>query len=115
MPRQEKERVMNRAVSSGVGALGVVDGAVHWRVWVPHAASVELLLINGEERCQHKMNPEESGYFSQTLAAIAEALLFSSEARKYNGFRHVTTSMEHLQPYESVVIGLAQWHSLWEA
>jgi maltooligosyltrehalose trehalohydrolase len=63
---------MNQAVSSGVGALGVADGAVRWRVWAPHAASVELVLMNGEERCQHKMNPEESGYFIQTLAAIPE-------------------------------------------
>jgi hypothetical protein len=43
-----------------------------------------------------------------------EALLFSSEARKYNGARYSTT-MEHLQPSECVVIGPAHWHSLWEA
>jgi maltooligosyltrehalose trehalohydrolase len=50
-----------------------------------------------------------------TLPCTAvEALLFSSEARKYNGARHSTT-MEHLQPYECVVIGPVQWHSLWEA
>ncbi len=63
---------MNRAVSSGVGALDVADGAVHWRVWAPHAASVELVLMTGEERCQYKMNREEAGYFSQTLADIPE-------------------------------------------
>jgi hypothetical protein len=34
---------MKRAVSSGVGALDVADGAVHWRVWAPHATCVELV------------------------------------------------------------------------
>lgn len=63
---------MNRAVSFGVGALGVADGAVHWRVWAPRTVSIELVLITGEERCGYKMNVEEAGYFSQTLAAIPE-------------------------------------------
>jgi hypothetical protein len=51
--------------------------------------------------------------FTPPCTAV-EALLFSSEARKYNGVRHRTT-LEYLQPYECVVIGPAQWHSLWEA
>ena len=63
---------MNRAVSSGVGALDVADGAVHWRVWAPHAARVELVLLTGEQRCGYTMSREESGYFSQTLPAIPE-------------------------------------------
>jgi hypothetical protein len=58
------------------------------------------------------MTPEAQA-FTPPCTAV-EALLFSSEARKYTGVRH-SISMEHLQPYECVVIGPAQWHSLWEA
>ena len=47
---------MKRAVSSGVGALDVADGAVHWRVWAPHAARVELVLMTGEQRCGYTMS-----------------------------------------------------------
>jgi maltooligosyltrehalose trehalohydrolase len=63
---------MNQAVSSSVGALSVADGAVHWRVWAPHAASVELVLMAGAECCRYRMNREEADYFSQTLADIPE-------------------------------------------
>ena len=63
-------------------------------------------------RVYGNLTPEAQAF---TLpCAAAEALLFSSEAGKYAGARH-TTSVEHLQPYECVVIGPAQWHSLWEA
>ncbi len=44
--------------------------------------------------------------------APAEAMLFSSEARQYAGPRHATTRLEHLWPYECVVVGPAQWPRL---
>src|SRR5215470_2770037 len=53
------------------GALGLADGAVHWRVWAPRAERVELVLIAGDERCRYTMTCEERGYFSYTAAHIA--------------------------------------------
>jgi maltooligosyltrehalose trehalohydrolase len=44
--------------------------------------------------------------------APAEAMLFSSEARQYAGPRHETTRLEHLWPYECVVVGPARWPRL---
>jgi maltooligosyltrehalose trehalohydrolase len=54
------------------GALGLADGAVHWRVWAPRAEHVELVLMTGDERCGYAMIREERGYFSHTAAHIAD-------------------------------------------
>jgi maltooligosyltrehalose trehalohydrolase len=45
-------------------------------------------------------------------SAPAEAVLFSSEAKPYAGARQATAPVEHLWPYECVVVGPAGWHSL---
>ena len=54
------------------GALGLADGAVHWRVWAPRAEHVEFVLIASAERCGHEMTHEERGYFSYTEAHVAD-------------------------------------------
>lgn len=54
------------------GALGLADGAVHWRVWAPRAEHVELVLIAGDKRRTHAMAREEGGYFSHSAAPSAD-------------------------------------------
>lgn len=54
------------------GALGLADGAVHWRVWAPRAERVELVLMTDEERGGYAMVREQRGYFSHTAAPIAD-------------------------------------------
>ena len=49
--------------------------------------------------------------FTPPTAPI-EAMLYSSEARQYAGARHETARLEHLWPYECVVVGPARWHRL---
>lgn len=53
----------------------------------------------------------ESQPFTPPVAST-EAILFSSEATHYAGTRHDTARLEHLYPYECVVIGPGGWHSL---
>ena len=63
---------MNHGEMPPCGALGLADGALHWRVWAPRAERMELVLIAGDERCAHEMAHEERGYFSHTAAPIAD-------------------------------------------
>jgi maltooligosyltrehalose trehalohydrolase len=46
------------------GAVAQHDRSVLWRLWAPNAASVELVLIDGEKRRAAAMQKEEDGFFS---------------------------------------------------
>jgi maltooligosyltrehalose trehalohydrolase len=58
----------------------------------------------------YNLTPESQPFTPPTTPA--ETVLFSSEARQYAGARHDTARVEHLWPYECVVVGPAGWYRL---
>ncbi len=54
------------------GAIALTDGSVRWRVWAPLVDSVNLILIDGNDRRLRRMAGEERGYFSHSESAIPE-------------------------------------------
>jgi maltooligosyltrehalose trehalohydrolase len=54
------------------GPLGLADGSVSWRVWVPRATAVELVLVDGDERHGRPMTAEGNGYFQYRQDGVAE-------------------------------------------
>ena len=54
------------------GAVGQSDGSVRWRVWAPCAQQVELVLIEGDQRCAILMQREQRGFFHHTESNVPE-------------------------------------------
>lgn len=52
------------SVRQRCGAHLAPDGTMEWRVWAPHATSVDLVLIDGADRQSEPMIAEAHGYFS---------------------------------------------------
>ena len=87
--------------------------------WLPGPSPEAILeLIRGA--CHPEPGKTLQVYYNLTAEAQpftpprapAEAILFSSEAMFYAGARHETAPVEHLWPYECVVVGPAPWHRL---
>jgi maltooligosyltrehalose trehalohydrolase len=63
---------MSSGTSRRCGALAGHDRSVHFRVWAPRAAAVELVLIDGERRLARMMTRAEHGYFEHTEPDVAD-------------------------------------------
>ena len=86
---------MNYGEMPRCGALGLAEGAVHWRVWAPRAERVELVLLTGDERCTHTMAGEERGYFCYTKAHVTDGQRY---AYRLNGGPERPDPASHWQP-----------------
>jgi maltooligosyltrehalose trehalohydrolase len=58
--------------SERCGAVGQPDGSVRWRVWVPKARRVELVLLDGGGRRTVDMQPDGGGFFVHAEGGVAE-------------------------------------------
>lgn len=82
--------------SAGCGAFLSSDGVCHWRVWAPHANTVQLLLVNEQgRRSSQPMHREESGHFIFTAPDIKEGQRY---AYSLNSSRELPDPASRWQP-----------------
>src|SRR5690606_25488157 len=59
------------------GAIPVGEATISWRVWAPLVESLELVLVEGNERQSHEMQREGRGYYTLTLDDIADGTRYA--------------------------------------
>lgn len=70
---EESSRIGSMRELSPCGAVMLEDGTIHWRVWAPEAASVQLVLVaDDDSRSELPMEREFSDFFVQQLEGIEE-------------------------------------------
>src|SRR5579885_976712 len=70
--REVMERRMVQSAVRRCGALAENDRSVLWRLWAPNAASVEVVLIDGDKRRSAIMQKEGDGFFSHVENDVSE-------------------------------------------